>query len=124
MVVAAVTRPRSKQPRAARPHAELLPPPPEILERLHRFTVRQFQRMIAAGVFPSGERVELLKGWIYKKMTQNPPHAVVLDLTHEALRPRLPAGWCLREQKPIITSDSHPEPDIAVVRGRAKRYIR
>ncbi len=80
--------------------------------------------MIAAGVFSPGKRVELLKGWIYEKMTHHPPHAVVLQLTQGALRPLLPPSWDLREQKPIVTSDSYPEPDIAVVRGLARRYIR
>ena len=124
MAVAAVARPRLRRAKTAAAPPEAACPPPEILERMHRFSVSQFQRMIAVGVFPSGVRVELLKGWIYQKMTQNPPHAVVLQLAQEVLRPLLPSGWHLREQKPIVTSDSHPEPDITVARGRAQRYIR
>src|SRR5262249_54786957 len=90
--------------------------------RLYRWTVEQYQRMIDAGVFPSGDRVELLEGWLVKKMTQHPPHAVALDCTHAALRALLPEGWWLREQKPIRTPDSRPEPDLVVVRGPARDY--
>jgi Uma2 family endonuclease len=92
--------------------------------RLHRFTVGQFQKMIAVGIFPPGERVELLGGIVLKKMTQNPPHAVALDLAQGLMRPRLPPGWFLREQKPIVAPQSLPEPDLAAVRGPATRYVK
>src|SRR5262249_27668440 len=37
---------------------------------------------------------------------------------------RLPAGWRVRVQSAITTTDSEPEPDVAVVRGPARRYVR
>jgi Uma2 family endonuclease len=91
---------------------------------LHRFTVGQFQKMIAVGIFPPGEKVELLGGLVRKKTTQNPPHAVALDLAQGLIRPRLPPDWFLREQKPIIAPHSLPEPDLAAVRGPATRYAK
>lgn len=91
---------------------------------LHRFTVGQFQKMIAVGIFPPGERVELLRGLVLKKMTQNPPHAVALDLAQGLIRPRLPPAWFLREQKPIVAPHSLPEPDLSAVRGPATRYVK
>jgi Uma2 family endonuclease len=93
-----------------------------ILARLYRFSVEQYQRMSEAGVLTARDRVELLEGWIVEKMTQNPPHAAALDCAQEVLRPLLPPGWYLREQKPIVTPDSQPEPDLAVVRGPTSRY--
>jgi Uma2 family endonuclease len=78
--------------------------------------------MIETGVLGADDRVELLEGWIVEKMTQNPPHAAALDCAQELLRAVLPPEWYLREQKPIVTSDSQPEPDLAVVRGPASRY--
>lgn len=89
---------------------------------LHRFSVRQFQRMIDDGILTTDDRVELLEGWVVEKMTHNPPHAAALDCAHEALRPLLPPAWRLREQKPIVTADSQPEPDLAVVKGPLSRY--
>jgi hypothetical protein len=91
---------------------------------LHRFTVEQFQKMIALGIFPPDERLELLDGLVVKQMTQNPPHVATLDRAQETLRRCIPAGWYLREQKPIHLTRSQPEPDLTVVRGSSSRYIK
>jgi Uma2 family endonuclease len=92
--------------------------------RIHRFTVKQFQRMIEAGIFGAEDRVELLEGWVVNKVTQNPPHAVALELTQALIRAILPAGWHVREQKPITTPDSQPEPDLVIVQGLPRRYAK
>jgi Uma2 family endonuclease len=78
--------------------------------------------MIEAGILTSADRVELIEGIIVRKMTQYPPHAVAIDYTLDALRPLLPAGWRLREQKPIKLNDSEPEPDLVIVRGPLQCY--
>jgi Uma2 family endonuclease len=57
-------------------------------------------------------------------MTQHPPHAAAIDYALDALRPLLPEGWRLREQKPIKLSDSEPEPDLVVLRGPLRLYER
>lgn len=94
------------------------------LARLHRFTVDEYRRMIAAGILTEDSDVELLEGRIVQKMSRNPPHDVVLDQTNEALRLRLSKPWRIRIQSAITLSpDSEPEPDIAVVVGPASRYI-
>jgi Uma2 family endonuclease len=97
-----------------------LPPPP----RVHRFTVEQYERLGELGILTMQDRVEHLEGWIVDKMTQYPPHSSAIDLVQDALRGILPAGWLLRGQQPIRTSDSFPEPDVAVVRGPRERYFR
>jgi Uma2 family endonuclease len=90
---------------------------------LYRFTVEQYEAMITAGVFSAtGDRTELLEGWVVKKMTQHPPHAVAIECTQEALRPLLPEAWRLRDQKPISIPGSQPEPDLTIVRGPTRRY--
>jgi Uma2 family endonuclease len=43
-------------------------------------------------------------------------------LADEAFRIVLPSGWRLRNQSAIRTTDSVPEPDLAVVRGAARDY--
>jgi Uma2 family endonuclease len=105
--------------RNTRPPAgtELLP-----ASRFHRFTIEQYERLTELGVLKTADRVELLEGWIVDKMTQYPPHATSIELVQEALRPLLPAAWVLRDQKPVHTSDSRPEPDVAVVRGPTRKY--
>ena len=88
-------QPRPKRARKAKERQRVDAPPDSALapERLHRFTVGQFQKMVAIGIFPPGERVELLDGFVVKKMTQNPPLAVVLELAqHPSLRARVAAS--------------------------------
>ncbi len=89
-----------------------------------RFTVRQYRRMAEGGILTEDHRVELLEGWIIPKMTHKPPHDASVDLTQHAVSERLPEGWRVRVQSAINTSDSEPEPDVAVVRGGARRYAR
>ncbi len=96
---------------------DLTPPPVPV----RRFTVEEYLKMIAVGVFVDSERLELLEGWIVPKpMTRNPPHEVAVDLIDERLRQSLPPGWRLRNQASIRTTDSVPEPDFAIVRGEAR----
>jgi Putative restriction endonuclease len=87
---------------------------------MRRFTVDEYHRMIEAGILTEDDPVELLGGWIVLKMPHNPPHDNALELADEAIRARLPTGWRLRIQSAIITTDSEPEPDLAVVRGTAR----
>src|SRR5947209_7411074 len=96
---------------------QVVPPVP-----VRRFTVDEYHHMIDAGFFAHDERFELLEGWIVPKMTRHPPHDVAIDLAQDMIRPLLPADWRMRIQSAITTQDSEPEPDIAVVRGSARRY--
>jgi Uma2 family endonuclease len=90
---------------------------------VQRFTVEQYRRLGEAGVLKPSDRVELLEGWIVPKMNHNPLHDGTIELVDNALRSLLPEGWRLRIQSAITTSDSEPEPDLAIVRGPAGRYL-
>ncbi|HEU5116284.1 MAG TPA: Uma2 family endonuclease [Isosphaeraceae bacterium] len=93
--------------------------PPSTGTRLspYRFTVRQFEKMIDAGVFPEGHNVELLAG-VLVPMTTNEPHVIAVMVLANWLRALLPDGYYLREEKPARAGRSwRPEPDIAIVRG-------
>jgi len=90
--------------------------------RTHRFTVQQYDRMVALGLLTPEDRVELLEGWIIDKMPQDPPHAIATELTRAVLQVVLPPDWWVRDQKPIAIPDSRPEPDLAVVRGPIRRH--
>lgn len=76
-----------------------------------------------AGVLTEDDRVELLEGVITPKMVHNPPHDGVIMQLEERLRPLLPPGWAIRLQSSLTTSDSEPEPDLAIVRGGARDYF-
>jgi Uma2 family endonuclease len=90
---------------------------------MHRFTVAQYHRMIAAGVLTENDRVELLEGWIVDKMPQHPVHAGTISILLAKLQAKLPRGWIVRVQSPITLEDSEPEPDLAVVQGPEEKYL-
>jgi Uma2 family endonuclease len=91
---------------------------------MYRFSVKQYHRMIANGVLREDDRVELLDGWIVSKMTHNPPHDTAVDLAQTEIALVLPQRWRVRVQSAITLATSEPEPDVAVVRGPARRYAR
>jgi Uma2 family endonuclease len=102
------------------------PPLPPILPHLpvRRFTVDEYHQMIQAGVLGEDDDVELLKGWIVPKMARNPAHdAVVSIVLVDVLPPRIRKGWFCRGQSAITTTDSEPEPDVALVRGSTRDYL-
>jgi len=94
------------------------------IERCHRVSVDQYHQMIQAGILREDDRVELLEGWMIDKMTHNPAHDGTIQLVEEEVGPRLPANWKLRIQAAITLATSEPEPDIAVVRGSVRRYLK
>ena len=105
--------------------AEALPSSaaPHLLDDLYRLTVDEYDRLAEAGVLKD-RRVELINGWLVKKMTTKPPHVVAVDATRESLARILPPGWWLREEKPVrIPEFDEPEPDISVVRGSRQDYL-
>jgi Uma2 family endonuclease len=90
---------------------------------IYRFSVDQYHQMIAAGVFASDDRAELLDGRVIAKMPHNPPHDATIQIAGEAVSEKLPAGWRVRVQLAITTETSEPEPDLAVVRGHVRSYL-
>ena len=55
-------------------------------------------------------------------MTKNPPHRIATRQARLALESVVPASWYVETQEPIVTRDSEPEPDVAVIRGRTQDY--
>jgi Uma2 family endonuclease len=88
-----------------------------------RLSVDQYHAMIGAGILTSDDPVELLEGVLVQKMPKNPAHVMAKCLLVEALRKIIPTGWFVREQDPVTTTDSEPEPDTAVVRGSPRHYV-
>lgn len=66
--------------------------------------------------FFRGERVELVRGIVVRMSPIGPAHASTVQRLTELLLPRLLGRATVRTQQPFIaSSDSEPEPDIAVV---------
>ena len=99
--------------------------PPAMAVR--RFTVDDFDRMIAAGIFSEDERVELIDGVIVEMTPIGDAHAsCVLRLNH-LLNARLQGRAWVQVQGPIrlhADDPSRPEPDLTVVRPREDYYRR
>ena len=91
---------------------------------IYRLSVDQYHQMLDAGILTENDPVELLKGWLVQKMGKNPPHSSATLLSRQSLERLLPAGWHVRIQEPITTEDSEPEPDVAVVRGDSRQYVK
>lgn len=91
--------------------------------RRHRITVEHYYRMAEAGLFGPDERVELISGEIVDMPPMGSRHAAVLEQLDTILTRAVGDRAIVRPQLPVrLADDSEPEPDIAVVRGRADRY--
>ena len=88
-----------------------------------RFSVARYQKMIEFGILTPEDKVELLENYVVLKMPRNPPHDGTVQLITETLTPAVPQGWRLRVRLTVALADSQPEPDFAVVRGDARRYL-
>ncbi len=90
--------------------------------RSYPFDVRQFQRMMVAGIFDD-QKVELVAGKVYP-MTDLPPHTFAVGRFHEALRAMLLRDvWTIREEKPLLIGRYWaPKPDIMVLFGTDAIY--
>ena len=75
------------------------------------------------GFFGMEERLELINGEIWKKMSpQGAPHAFGVGVVAEVLRGSFPAGFHIREEKPLVLTDlTEPIPDAMVVRGTLRQ---
>ena len=91
---------------------------------LRRFSVTDFDRMLAAGMFNDRDCIELLEGMIVQMPTQKPPHSVAIRKASQILPPVIPEGWIVQFQLPIVVGGSERAPDIAVVRGPIGRYLK
>jgi Uma2 family endonuclease len=91
------------------------------LERL--WTREEFHRAANLGLFGPEERLELIGGRIFKKMTQNPPHSIALGKVSRTLaRVFGPDFYILHQQPVVLSTDGESEPDVAVVPGSPDDY--
>jgi Uma2 family endonuclease len=91
--------------------------------RTRRWTRLEYERFVDAGIFRSGERLELLAGHLVVSEPQGSLHATAVGLAEDSLRVCFGPGWIVRVQMPIaLDDDSEPEPDVAVVPGTRRDY--
>jgi len=83
----------------------------------------EYDRLIRGGMFHPEERLELIEGEIIQMSPQGSHHATAVTLVENALRTVFGKNYVVRVQMPLaISSDSEPEPDIAIVTGAPRDY--
>ena len=85
-------------------------------------TVEQYHEMARAGILVDGDPIELLEGWLVRKMTKDPPHTLSVGCTYDCLAQLMGPDWHVRIEGPVTTGDSEPEPDVTVIRGRRRDF--
>src|SRR5437660_9775379 len=90
-------------------HAALPIPPDGVRPR--RWTRAEYHRAADLGLFQPDERLELLDGEIFKRMSpQNPPHAYSVLSSRDLLAIAFGPDHHVRPQLPLILNDeSEPE---------------
>ena len=90
-------------------------------EVLYRLTVEEYEQI--AG-FLDDDRVELIDGYLVKKMTKNPPHVVGCARVLAAFSRTMPPEWHGRPGEPVrLGLRTEPEPDVSLVRGAVDDYV-
>ena len=81
----------------------------------YRMTVDEYERI---GGLLDDPRVELIDGYLVKKMPKEPEHKWATKKALKALDALLPPGWTSQMEEAVrISAYDEPEPDIAIVRG-------
>lgn len=84
---------------------------------LRKWTVKEYHKLGAIGIFHPEERVELIEGNIIKISAKGTLHAAATRRTATLLHNLLGNQAAVYNKSPIaLDDDSEPEPDIAVVR--------
>jgi Uma2 family endonuclease len=91
---------------------------------LHRWTRREYERLIDHGFLDEDDPVELLDGLLLVKEPQQSAHRTAVLLVAKAVEQAFGEGWFVQTQSPIILDHrSEPEPDVCVVRGSPRDYV-
>jgi Uma2 family endonuclease len=92
--------------------------------RSRHWTRKEYDTLVKSGFFNEDESIELLGGQLIVAEPKGSPHSTAVALTAEALRLAFGPGWLVRVQDPIaLDAESEPEPDVAIVPGRARDYL-
>jgi Uma2 family endonuclease len=95
----------------------------DVMPARRRFTIKQYEKMVATGILAQDDRVELIDGEIIEMGPMSVPHpAIVTNLTH-LLMPRVEGrAWVWVQAAVRVPPRSMPQPDLALLRLRS--YMR
>ena len=101
----------------------VLPEEADTGEILRRFNRQEFYQAADLGWF-NNEKVELIHGKVYTKLTMNPPHALGIRATTETLTAAFGPGCDVRQQLPVVlATDGEPLHDVVIVPGSWRDYV-
>ena len=88
-----------------------------------RFTRAEYYRIAEVGILGEDDRVELIEGEIVQMSASGRLHRAFVGNLNSLLGARLAGRAFVWMQNPIVlTEDTEPQPDIAVLRRRAPSY--
>lgn len=97
----------------------------DTINPIHRISVDQFHRMIEAGLFTDGDRVELIDGEMRDMAPIGPPHGGCTDDLTMILAPQLAGKAIVRVQGPLALDDgTEVYPDLLALKQRDDGYRR
>ncbi len=82
-----------------------------------------YHAMVSAGIFSEDDKIELINGYLIKKMSIGSKHTSVVKLLNRFLMKALGDQAIIGVQDPVtLTEFSEPEPDVSVMRFRPDCY--
>lgn len=85
-------------------------------------TVDAYHALLKAGVIEDGDPVELLEGFLVRKMTKGPRHEMARRRLVRLLNAIIAKDFFVDSQGAATLIDSEPEPDVFVIRGTEEDY--
>lgn len=96
---------------------------PDVLNPIHRIDVERFHRMIEAGCFGDGDRVELIDGEMRDMTPIGPPHGGTANALNLLLTVKLAGKAIVSVQGPLALDDgTELYPDLVVLQHRDDFY--
>ena len=93
---------------------------PEIRARVHCWTVADYRAVAEDN--PAFRHSELIRGIIVEKEVKTPVHNFMTGRVAGIFRRAARSGLLVRQDASLLLSDSVPEPDVAVVRGKEEDF--
>lgn len=89
-----------------------------------RFSIDEYDQLIELGFFKEGDRIELIRRELMQMVAKGTPHTFCTTRLCRQLDRLLGDQAVVRCKDPIILpSNSEPEPDAVIARGRDEDYL-